>query len=51
MGGLGSLFLNTRSAPDLKKTVSAVVQFYPWFKFYFLLCFFWGGGRGYGNVR
>ena len=57
MGSLGSLFLNTRSAPDLKKTVSVVVQFYPWFKFSFLffsflsffLSFFFflgGGGRG-----
>ena len=43
----------TRSALDLKKTVSVVVQFYPWFKFSFL--FSWrgegGGGGRYGNVR
>ena len=39
MRGLGSLFLNTRSALDLKITVSVVVQFSPWFKFYFLLFF------------
>ena len=46
----------TRSAHDLKKTVSVVVQFYPGFKFsflFFLSFFFFGGGRGggYGNVR
>ena len=49
MRGLGSLFLNTRSALDLKKTVSVVVQFYPWFKFSFLFfsfLFFWGGRGG-----
>ena len=41
----------TRSAHDLKKTVSVVVQFYPWFKFSFLFfLFFLGGGRGGGMV-
>ena len=43
----------TRSAHDVKKTVSVVVQFYPRFKFSFLFFlsffFFWrgkGGGEG-----
>ena len=36
MGSLGSLFLNTRSAPDQKKTVSVVVQLYPYLNF---ICF------------
>ena len=53
MGGLGqSLFLNTRSAPDLKKT------YVLWFNVilglnFILFCvfFFFFGGGGYGNVR
>ena len=41
----------TRSAHDLKKTVSVVVQFYPWFKFSFLfVLFFLAGGGGGGMV-
>ena len=43
----------TRSALDLKKTVSVVVQFYPWFKFSFLFfsfLFSWRGGGGGGAV-
>ena len=57
MGGLGqSLFLNTRSAPDLKKTYVLWFNFILGLNFIFFCVFFFvcvgvGGGGGYGNVR
>ena len=52
MGGLGqSLFLNTRSAPDLKKTYVLWFNFILGLNFIFFCVFFLGGGGGYGNVR
>ena len=53
MGGLGqSLFLNTRSAPDLKKTYVLWFNFILGLNFIFFCVFFGGEGEGgYGNVR
>ena len=49
-GGHRFVVYYTRSAHDLKKTVSVVVQFYPWFKFSILFfLFFLAGGRGGGG--
>ena len=56
MGGLGqSLFLNTRSAPDLKKTYVLWFNFilglnFIFFCVFFFFLFFFGGGGGGGGM-
>ena len=50
MGGLGqSLFLNTRSAPDLKKTYVLWFNFILGLNFIFFYVFFFFGGGGWGG--